>query len=164
MLSRIFWISVAGIALIAGMAVQGDSIFGWGDRVHSDRHRERAIEARVERAIEGGFEEMHVVGSDGREVDVPAKTKQAMAKAVGELVKAEAHLAVTRIGDDDDDDEELQAAQARRDRARAEIDRLKVEMKEFERAAQGDNDALREQIRREIREDVRASVREAVRN
>ena len=58
----------------------------------------------------------------------------------------------------------MQAAQARRDQARADVDRLKAEIRDFERAAQGEHDALREEIRRDVGEDIRASVREAVRN
>ena len=163
MLSRLFWIAAAGIALVAGIALQdGDSIFGWGARAHDDWHREQAIEARVERTIEGSFDKMQVVDSDGRELDVPATTKRAMARAVGELLKAEAHLAMTRVGEDNE--AEMRAALARRDGARAEVDRLKVEIEAFERAAQNEDGALREQIRREIREDVRATVRDAVRS
>ena len=161
MLSRIMWISVAGIALIAGIAMQdGDWMFGWNDRTEISSKADRTVEARVDRAIERGFEKMEVVGSDGVEIEVPAETKRAMADAVGRLVKAEADLAMARIGEDDED--AIQAAQARRNKARADIDRLKVQMQAYERAASSDNDALREEIRREIQEDVRASVRDAV--
>lgn len=161
MLSRIFWIGVAGIALIAGIAVQdGDSILSWGDRHDMSVQRDRSIDAKVDRAIDRSFDRMHVVGSDGQEVEVPAQTKRAMADAVGRLVKAEADLAMARIGEDDR--QALQAAQDSRTQARADIDRLKAEIRDFERAAQTENDALREQIRQEIREDVRQSVRDAV--
>ena len=105
---------------------------------------------------------MHVTDADGEEIDVPAKTKRAMADAVGRLVKAEADLAMARIGEDDE--EAMKAASARRDKARADIDRLKAEIKEFERAAQGEDEALREEIRSEIRAEVRDSVRDAVGN
>jgi hypothetical protein len=160
MLSRLFWIGVAGIALIAGIAVQdGDGIFSW-DHDESSASSDRSIDERVDRVIDRSFDKMHVVGSDGEEMDVPAKTKRAMADAVGRLVKAETDLAMARIGDDDE--EALQAAQSRRNQARADIDRLKSEIRDFERAVQGENEALREEIRREVREDVRESVPDAV--
>jgi hypothetical protein len=163
MLSRIFWISVAGIALIAGIAVQdGDSIFSWSHDRDVSAKTERAVEERVERAIEGSFDKMPVVVADGREIEVPAETKRAMAAAVGELVKAEADFALAHVGEDDD--EALRKASARRDQARREVDRLKTEIQDFERAASSENDARREQIRREIREEVRDSVRDAVGN
>ncbi|HET9335269.1 MAG TPA: hypothetical protein VFO12_02550 [Sphingomicrobium sp.] len=162
MLSRIFWISFAGIALIAGMALQDGGIFSLADRTPDHAKAEQTIEARIETAIDRSFDKMHVTGSDGEEIDVPAKTKRAMADAVGRLVKAEADLAMARVGEDDQ--EAMQAAQARRDQARADVDRLKAEIRDFERAAQGEHDALREEIRRDVGEDIRASVREAVRN
>jgi hypothetical protein len=162
MLSRIFWISVAGIALIAGIALQdGSRIISW-DHDEPSAHRERSIDGRVDRAIDRSFDKMQVEGPDGEEIEVPAKTKRAMAEAVGRLVKAEAGLAMARIGEDDE--EAMQAAGARRDQARADIDRLKAEIKDFERAAQSENEALREQIRSEIRAEVRDSVRDAVGN
>lgn len=161
MLSRIMWISVAGIALIAGIAVQdGDRIFSWDDRSEISSKADRTVEARVDRAIERGFDHIQVTDSDGQEIDVPARTKRALADAVGRLVKAETELAMIRISDGSD--KEMQAARARSDQARADVDRLKAEIKRLERAASGDNDALREEIRREVREDVRKTVREAV--
>ena len=162
MLSRIFWVGVAGIALIAGMALQdGDRVFSWGHDEPSPR-AERSIDERVDRAIDRSFDKMQVTGADGEEIDVPAKTKRAMADAVGRLVKAEADMAMARIGEDDQ--EAMQAAGVRRNQARADIDRLKAEIKDFERAAQGENEALREQIRSEIRAEVRDSVRDVVGN
>jgi hypothetical protein len=163
MLSRIFWISIAGIALIAGMAMQdGGGIFSWGDHDDGSAKAEQSIDDKVDRAIDRSFDKMHVVGSGGEEIELPARTKRALADAVGRLVKAEADLALARVGEDDA--REVQAASARRDQARADIDRLKTEIKEFERAAQSDNEALRERIRREVREDVRDSVRDAAGN
>ena len=161
MLSRIFWVSVAGIAIIAGMALQdGDSIFRWSHDKEVSAKTERSIEAEVERAIDGSFDKMQVVGADGDEIEVPAETKRALAAAVGELVKAEADMALARVGEDDP--EALRAAAARRDQARREVDRLKAEIKGHERAAQSEQDALREQIRREVQQDVRESVKGAV--
>jgi hypothetical protein len=161
MLSRLLWVGVAGIALIAGIALQdGDSVFSWSHDSDVAAKSERAVDKQVERAIEGSFDKMQVTGSDGQDIDVPAKTKRALAEAVGRLVKAEADIAIARVGEDDE--EAVREATARRDQARADVDRLKAEIKGLEKAAQGENDALREQIRREIREDVRDTVRAAV--
>lgn len=161
MLSRIFWISVAGIALVAGMVVQGDSIFGWHDRAHEMRDSHRA-DSQIDRIIDRSFDKMQVMGPDGQKVDVPAETKRELAGAVGRLVKAETDLALARMGDDDE--QEMSSARDRIADARADIERLKTQIKSTEEAATVDQDALREQIRREVREDVRATVREAVRN
>jgi hypothetical protein len=162
MLSRLFWIGLAGIAMIAGMAWQ-EGIFGWGD----DRRRisvvtDRNPDAIVDRAVERGFDKMKVVGAGGKEIDVPPETKRAMAVAVGRLVKAETDLAVLRVTDGNP--EERESAQAERDRARAEVERLKAEIKNFEQAARAEQDAVRAQVRAEVRDTVRESVREAVRN
>lgn len=162
MLSRLFWIGLAGIAMIAGMAWQ-DGIFGWGD----DRSRISVVtdgnsDAVVDRAVERGFDKMTVMGSGGQEIDVPPETKRAMAEAVGRLIKAETGLAVLRVTDGNAG--ERQAAQAERDQARAEVERLKAEIKNFEQAARAEQDAVRAQVRAEVRETVRESVREAVRN
>lgn len=159
MLSRIFWFSVAGIALVAGIVTQ-DGIFGWHDKAHSLKSDH--AESRIERAIDRSFERMEVTGPDGREVEVPAETKRELADAVRRLVKAEADLAMLRIGDGSE--EEVKAARDRIADARADIDRVKVQMKSAERAVQTEHDALAEEIRREVREDVRESIREAVRN
>ena len=161
MLSRIFWISLAGIALIGGMILQdGGSIFSWGDHREISAKAERTIEERVDHAIDRSFDKMEVMGSDGSEIDVPAETKRAMADAVGRLVKAEANLAVARATDSSD--EEMKAARARREKARANVDRLETQIKNLDRASPSERDALREQIKRDVQEDVRTTVRESV--
>ena len=162
MLSRIMWISVAGLALVAGMALQNDWAFDWTDDTEVSERAARTVEERVDRVIDRSFENMQVHGSDGEEIDVPAKTKRALADAVTRLVKAETDIALAKVGDDDT--AAIAEASVRRDLARADVERLKVEIKNFERAAQSEHDAVQEQIEREIREDVRASVREAVRS
>ena len=159
MLSRILWISAAGIALVAGILVQdGGSIFRWHDKAHSLKSEH--AEHRMDRAIDRSFDKMQVTGPDGREVEVPAETKRELANAVGRLVKAETNLALLRI--DDGSEREIEATRDRIADARADIDRLKARIKGAERAARAEHDTLREQIRREVREDVRASVRDAV--
>ena len=161
MLSRIFWISLAGIALIGGMILQdGGSIFSWGDQREISAKAERTIEERVDHAIDRSFDKMEVMGSDGSEIDVPAETKRAMATAVAELVKAEADLAVAKIGESSD--EEMKAARARREKARANVDRLETQIRNLDRASPSERDALREQIKRDVQEDVRTTVRESV--
>jgi len=77
-----------------------------------------------------------------------------MADAVGRLVKAEADHAVLRIGDASE--AQMQAVNARRIQARAEVERLKTEIRRQDEAAPADGDAIREEIRREIREAVRS--------
>lgn len=164
MASRILWVALAGLALIAGMVIQDrDWIFG---SMEHDFKTERAIEASVERAVERsidrGIDNMEVMGSDGREIDATPEAKRALAEAVGRLVKAKADLAILRISDSSA--EEIQAAETLADQARADVDRLKAQIERQEGAATSDRDAVREQIHREVREDIRATVREAVRN
>ena len=90
------------------------------------------------------------------------KYERDLAEAVGRLVKAEADLAVLRIGDADRP--ELHATRARRDHARGEVDRLKAEIKQQEQLENVQRNAVRDQVRQEIREEVRDTVRDAVRN
>ena len=159
MLSRIFWISVAGIALVAGMIVQ-DGIFGWHDKAHALKADH--AESRIDQAIDRSFDKMEVTAPDGRQVDLPAETKRELAGAVSRLVKAEADLAMLRIGDGSEG--EIEAARERIADARADIERVKAQIKSAEQAAKVEHDALREQIQREVRDDVWTAVREAVRN
>ena len=164
MLSRILWVGVAGIAIMAGIAFQdGDRLFGWGDaREHRSSKEERNAESRIDRAIDRSFEKLEVTGPDGQEVEVSAETKRELAGAVSRLVKAEADLAMLRIGDGSE--EEIKAARDRIADARADIDRVKARIKTNEQAARTEQDALAEEIRSEVRENVRESVREAVGN
>ena len=164
MASRIFWVFIAGLALVTGMVLQdGDRIFSWADdQTDISAKTERAIEARVERAVESSFDKMQVVGSDGRRIEVTAETKRALGDAVGRLVKAEAELAV--LGIRDASDEDMQAATVRRDQARAEVETLKAQIEQQEDVAAGDRDAVREQIQSKVREDIRDTVRDAVKN
>jgi len=163
MLSRIFWIFAAGIALVGGIVMQdGNKLFGWSDHERISAHDERENKGAVERAVDHGFDKMQVVGADGEEIELPGEVKRAMADAVGRLVKAETDLALARIGDDDE--QAIASAQERRNEARADVDRLKAEIRRFERSSHDQRDELREQIRDEVREDVRDAVRDVVRN
>ena len=162
MASRIAYFLIAGGAVLGGMIIQdGDRIFGWAEETKIAVNTERAIEARVERAVERSVERAQVVGADGRELDVAPETKRALAVAVAELVKAEADLAVLRIGDGSA--REMQAADSRRVQARAEVDRLKAEVRQQEQAAELASEAP-EEMQRQIRDEIRAEIRDAVRN
>ena len=162
MLSRIFWVGIAGIALVAGIALQdGDWIFGSDDRT-VDIGIERAVDRTVDRAVDRSVHRIQVVGSDGREFDVPPETKRALTDAVGRLVKAEADLAIVRVRDGGSD--EIQAASARRDQARAEVDTLKAAIKQQEQAAKLASGDASARIEGDLRDDIRATVRDAVRN
>jgi hypothetical protein len=170
MASRIFWVALAGLALVAGMVIQDrDWIFGWDDRSIDasidrsvDRSVDRTVDRTVDRAVDRAVGGMQVIGSDGREMDVTPEAKRALAEAVGRLIKAKADLAVLRVSRASD--QEIQAADALADHARADVDRLKAQIEAHEQAAGAQRDALREQIRRDVRENVRDTVREAVRN
>jgi hypothetical protein len=162
MLSRIFWVGLAGIALITGIILQdGGRIFSMAAESESMEGVERSIEASVDRAIDGSFDGMQVMDGDGNEIDVPPETKHALGEAVGRLVKAKADLAILKVRDAND--EEIAAAEARSAQARANVDRLKAQIKGQELAARTEHDALAAQIERDVREDIRAQVREEVR-
>jgi hypothetical protein len=163
MLSRIFWFGLAAVALIGGMILQdGGGILSWGDDTHISRSVDQEIEARIERAIDNSFDKMEVIDSSGREIEVSPETRRALANAVGSLVKAKTDLAMLRVRDASD--EEIKAAEARSAAARAEVDRLKVEIRAQEQAATNDASAVREKIQQEVRDEVRTAVREAARN
>lgn len=163
MLSRIFWVGLAAIALIIGIVLQdGDRIFAVAAQSESMDGVERSIEASVERAIDGSFEGMQVMDGDGNEIDVPPETKRALGEAVGRLVKTKADLAILKVRDASN--EEIKAAEARSARARADVDRLKAEIKGHDRAARAEQDAVVAQVERQVRDDVRAQVREEIRD
>ena len=158
MLSRIFWIGLAGLALLGGMAWQGShGIITWSDDSDHGRSLEQKIEARVDRAIDRSFDHMDVVDSEGTKIDVPPETKRAMGEAVGRLVKAETDLAMLRLRDGSN--KQIDEARARRDQAKADIDKLKDQMEERKQLTEDSRDALREQIRNDVRETVREAVR-----
>jgi len=159
MAGRIFWIGVAGVALVTGMVVQdGDEMFGWGHDDEVSTRIDRRIDRSVDRAVDRSVARIQIKDSDGREIDVPAESKQAFADAIGRLVKAEADYAVLRVRDGNR--EERAVARARRDHARAEVETLKDAIKQHEKGRH----EVREQIRRGVRDDVRETVRDAVRS
>ena len=164
MASRIFWVFIAGLALVTGMVLQdGDRIFSWADdEAGISARTERAIDANVDRVVDRSVYRMKVVGSDGEEIDVSSETKRAMAEAVGRLVKAEANLALLGIRDADADD--IAAASVSRDQARTEVETLKAEIERQRQLSRTESEAVSEQIQRQVRDDVRDAVRDAVKN
>ena len=159
MLSRIFWIGLAGLALVGGIIMQGGGgILSWGDAADHKRSMAERIEARVDRTIDRSFDKMHVVGDDGQEIEVPPETKRALAAAVSELVRAETDLALLKVRDSSKG--EVDAANVRRDKARADVETLKGRI-ERQKELAGDH---RDVIRAHIRDEVRETVRDVVRN
>jgi len=159
MLSRLFWIMLAGAALVGGMILQdGDSIFSWGDDAVRSRSIEQHIEARVDRAVDRSVREMQMVDSRGDEIDVPVETRRELANAIARLVKAETELAMLDIRDGSKD--AVEAARVRRDQANADVETLQAKIE----GQQGAADENRHALRDEIRTDVREAVRDAVRN
>jgi len=158
MLSRIFWIGIAGIALVAGMVMQdGNRIISWGDDADAARGAGHKVEMSVDSAIDRSFDKMTVVGSDGEEIEIPAETKRAMGEAVGRLVKAETELALLRVRDGSKP--ETEAATVRRDQARADVETLKDRIENQKTIVEGKREAVRNQVRQEVRETVREAVR-----
>ncbi len=159
MASRLFWIFLAGIAIVAGFALQQrDILFAWG----SDSATERGIEARIDRGIDRSLSRMDVVGSDGKAIDVAPETKRALADAVGRLVSAETHLALAKVHHTSES--ELRQATLSRDSARAEVERLKDRIDREKQLSGRDRAVVREQIRQQVRDDIRESVRSAIRS
>ena len=158
MLSRIFWIGLAGVALVVGIILQdGRGILSWGDESGHSRSVGDRIEAQVDRAIDRSFDRMTVLDADGDEVEVPVETKRALAGAVGELVEAETDLAMLKVRDGSE--AEIAAANARRDQARAQVDTLKENIQRQTELARDQRAMIRDQVRDEVRDTVREAVR-----
>ena len=151
--SRLFWIMLTGVALVAGAALQGNMLFDWGD----DAKRHKVVEARVDRAVDERLVGMEVVDSQGRTIKVSPDTKEQLGQAVKRLVAAEAELALLRIKDAGE--AEVRAARRRSEAAHAEVDRIKDQIDREERLSERDRQAMRDQIRQEVRETVRSAVR-----
>ena len=159
MAGRIVWVGLAGLALVIGMVLQdGDEILSLADDSQIAVRTERAIDRAVDRSVDRGVERMQVVDSRGDELDVPPEMKRAFADAVGRLVKAEADLAIVKIRDGGGG--ELQAAEARRNAARAEVDGLKAALRQQEQASA----AVEQRVETQVRDEIRTAIRDAVRN
>jgi len=163
MLSRIFWILLAGAAFVGGIAMhERDSWFGWTDDSAVERSAEASFGTRVDRAVDRSFAKVEVIGSNGKAIDVPTATKQELAAAVRRLVAAEADLAFTRVRHESE--AAVQEATTRRDAARSDVERLKGEIERREQLSGSDGDFVREQVRQKIRDDINATVRGAIRS
>ena len=133
MLSRILWIGLAVVALIAGLAYQNRFLIGFDhDRI---------------------ADHVGVVAADGRKIEVPRETKQAMAAAVRSFVSAKTELALLRARDADPQD--IRAAEQRSEAARARIEKVKADIDRQRDLPQGDRDALRALIQHEVHQSVR---------
>lgn len=165
MASRIFWVLLAGAALVTGMVVQdGGRIFSWDSDHHSrviDAKVDKAVDREVDKAIDSAWADSDVVTIDGREIRVSDAQKEAMASAIGRLVKSEANLAALKIGGSGD--EELKAATEERDRARTDVEQIKAQMIAQRDAQRSDPARTSQETQKEVRDEIRESIRESVR-
>ena len=157
MLSRTLWLGLAGIALVTGIVLQdGKRLFSWTDPQDVGATTEHRIKAGVERAVEVGVDKVPIVVIDARKTDVPPETRRALNDAVGKLVKAEAELALLSVREAGG--EARQAAEARRDQAKAEVDTLMAQIERQKDVTDVERVAIREEVRNEIRDAVRDAV------
>ena len=154
MLSRLLWIGFAVLALVGGILFQNRMFFTGAH--HEDK--DQAIEARVGSVIDSKIaDRMTVVSAEGRSIDIPRETKQAMAAAIHSYISARAELALLRARNAQPQD--IQAAQQRSDTAHAQIERVKAQIDEQRQLSERDRDALRSHIQNEVRQAVRDTVR-----
>ena len=162
-MSRIFWILMVVLALVAGTLFQArDFVFAWVGDTAVEARVEQAIETGVADAVESSFDRMQVVDSDGRAIEVAPQTKRDLGDAVRRLASAEADLAIMRVRGSDDA-AAVQEARSRRDAARNDVERLKAEIERQDELSAPDRDAVRQQIQQEVRSSIRETVRSAVR-
>lgn len=153
MAGRLAWILAGGAAIVGGMVIQDGDMFSF-----SDERIDREVDREIDQEIDQARDEAAAVRA-GRRIVIDARSGsdrqavRAMTDAVADLVKAEAALAAAQIGGDENA-EEVAGARAARDRARAEVERLKAELEERD-GSQAARDAIREQVRSEVREAVR---------
>ena len=158
MAGRLAWVLAGGAAIVGGMMIQDGDMFSFSDERQIDRQIDREVDHEVDQEVDEAIAEA-TAAPDGRRIIVDGRSAtdreavRAMTDAVAELVKAETALAAAQIGDNDDP-AEVAGARAQRDRARAEVERLKaqIEAKDGSEAARA---AIREQVRGEVREAVR---------
>ena len=142
MMERFGYFALSGAAIFAGMVVQGDVDFDFGNDGHertaerSDRRSDRAVDRIVDRNVK-------IQSAD---------TERALAEAVAELVRAQGSLVAVRM-DDEIPSEVIKQAEHRRDLARQAVERIADQAKAESRATR---DARRENIRDEIRDAVRS--------
>jgi hypothetical protein len=151
MAGRLAWILAGGAAIVGGMIVQDREWISFDDR----SHEERVVKAREARSE---AERLRVTVAGERDGEVDPESVRAMTRAVGDLVRTEAALALAEAGDDQ---AEIGAARERRDRAKARVDELKAEIQRQagDSADEGREAAIRDTVRQEIRDGVRDAVR-----
>jgi len=145
MLSRILWLGLAGIALIAGLIL-------W----YGNRFSEQKIKTVVTRAVESGVDQVPIVVIDARKADVSPTARRALDDAVGRLVKAETDLALLHVRHASD--EARQQAEIRRNRARTEVETVEDQIERQSGKAGVERDAIRDEVREEVRNAVRDAV------
>ena len=157
MAGRFGYFLIGGVALFAGMVVQGDIDLDNDDVVvHRIAKSDRAdpdIDRRIDRIVDRATEKIEVRGENGRTVDSTAE--RALAAAIAALVRAEGSLITARM-DDDLPESAIEQVEQRRDAARQDVDRIANNVR-----ARSRND--RDTLRQEIRDDVRETIRDAVR-
>ena len=161
-MSRIFWILMVVVALVAGTLFQArDFVFAWAGDTAVEARVEQAIETRVADTVESSVERMQVVDSDGRAIEVAPQTKRDLGDAVRRLAGAEAELALMRVRGSDDA-AAVQDARSRRDAAKADVERLKAEIERQDELSPPDRHAVRQQIKEDVRSSIRETVRSAI--
>ena len=151
MAGRLAWILAAGAAIVGGMAIQDGDMFSFQS---DDQRIDREVDRQVDREVDAAKDQRTIV-VDGKRVAPDEELVRAMTAAMTALVKAEAALAAAQIGPDDNP-AEVAGAQAQRDQARAEVERIKAEL-EARDGSQEARDAIRAQVRSEVREAVRTN-------
>ena len=149
MAGRFSYLLMAGGAVVAGMALQGDLNF------NSERHDERRVERHVDRAADRPIDRSVDRVATRETIRDEKIVERDMADAIEELVRAESSLISARL-DDNLPAAARREAEARRTAARAAVERLSIEV---EAASQSDRDAVRERVRDSVRESVRDAVR-----
>ena len=150
MAGRLAWIIAGGAAIIGGMAIQDGEMFSFGG---DDRQFDREVDAAIDGAVAVREERgTPTIVVNGRPVSEDEAVR-AMTGAVAGLVKAEAALAAAQIGSDEDP-AEVAGAREQRDRARAEVERLKAALEAADGSSEA-RDAIRKQVRSEVREAIR---------
>lgn len=152
MAGRFAYFLIAGGALVAGMAVQGDLNFGSDrDALRISRvggHEEaRRIERHTDRLVDRTTERI----TEREAIRNEQVVQRQMADAIAELVRAESSLIAARL-DEDLPASAIKQSEARRNAARDRVERLSNEV---EGTSDADRDAIRENIRQSIRDAVR---------
>ncbi len=164
MAGRFVHFLVAGAAIVAGMAVQGDIDLGMHpDDREIDRRVDRIIgrevdrtaDRTVDRIVDRATDKIEIRGRDGETVEADPATRRALAAAVAELVRAEGSLAVAKVGDNMPETV-IEQAEQRRNLARKAVERIADDARA---EARRERDARPQKVRDEVRDAVRSAVR-----